>query len=181
MAENKTISLQEYAMRYGTFLGLYWIFKFIFLPLGVANAACQFLFLLLTMFGPVLGFIYTRRFRNVYCGGYISFFQAFRFTFFMYLFATILVAAAHYIYFRFIDNGYLLNTYIQLLEQLKPQLQAEAGIQADKFIEAFNLIASLSPLQLTFQLITQNLFYGVLFALPTALLLMRRRRVKFNF
>lgn len=30
----------------------------------------------------------------------------------MYLFASILTALAHYVYFRFIDQGYLLNTYL---------------------------------------------------------------------
>lgn len=163
-------------MRYGTFLGLYWIFKFIFLPIGVTIPLCQLLFILLTVFGPILGYVYTRRFRDLYCGGYISFFRAFSFTFFMYMFATILVAAAHYIYFRFIDGGYLINTYIQLFEEIKPQLQGDMGAWNERMTEALNVVSSLSPLQLTFQLLSQNIFYGLLFAVPTALLTMRHNR-----
>ena len=37
------------------------------------------------------------------------------FTIFMYMFASLLVAVAHYAYFQFIDHGFIVNSYIQLL------------------------------------------------------------------
>ena len=35
MPTDKPITLQEHAMRFGTFMGIFWIFKFIFLSLGI--------------------------------------------------------------------------------------------------------------------------------------------------
>ena len=111
MTTERPMTLQEYAMRFGTYMGLFWIFKFIFLPIGFSIPLLQLLFILMTLFVPVLGYIYARRYRNQHHEGYLSFTQAFSFCFLMYLFASILTALAHYVYFRFIDQGYLLNTF----------------------------------------------------------------------
>ena len=54
MPTDKPITLQEHAMRFGTFMGIFWIFKFIFLPLGFTIPLLQLLFVLLTLFVPVL-------------------------------------------------------------------------------------------------------------------------------
>ncbi len=176
MTQNQSISLQQTAMYFGTLMGLFWIIKFTFLPLGFTIPLLQLLFVLLTFFVPILGYLYARKFRNRYCGGSITFSRAFAFTVLMYLFAALLAAVAHYIYFRYIDNGFLIDSYIGQLEAMKPTATEELKESIDQFIEGFSLISSLSPIQLTFQLISQNFLYGTLLALPTALLVMRRKR-----
>lgn len=176
MTQNQPISLQQTAMYFGTLMGLFWIIKFTFLPLGFTIPLLQLLFVLLTFFVPILGYLYARKFRNRYCGGSITFSRAFAFTVLMYLFAALLAAVAHYIYFRYIDNGLLIDSYIGQLEAMKPTATEELKESIDQFIEGFSLISSLSPIQLTFQLISQNFLYGTLLALPTALLVMRRKR-----
>lgn len=176
MTQNQPISLQQTAMYFGTLMGLFWIIKFTFLPLGFTIPLLQLLFVLLTFFVPILGYLYARKFRNRYCGGSITFSRAFAFTVLMYLFAALLAAVAHYTYFRYIDNGFLIDSYIGQLEAMKPTATEELKESIDQFIEGFSLISSLSPIQLTFQLISQNFMYGVLLALPTALLVMRRKK-----
>lgn len=176
MTQNQPISLQQTAMYFGTLMGIFWIIKFTFLPLGFTIPLLQLLFVLLTFFVPILGYLYARKFRNRYCGGSITFSRAFAFTVLMYLFAALLAAVAHYIYFRYIDNGFLIDSYIGQLEAMKPTATEELEESIDQFIEGFSLISSLSPIQLTFQLISQNFLYGTLLALPTALLVMRRKR-----
>lgn len=176
MTQNQPISLQQTAMYFGTLMGLFWIIKFTFLLLGFTIPLLQLLFVLLTFFVPILGYLYARKFRNRYCGGSITFSRAFAFTVLMYLFAALLAAVAHYIYFRYIDNGFLIDSYIGQLEAMKPTATEELKESIDQFIEGFSLISSLSPIQLTFQLISQNFLYGTLLALPTALLVMRRKR-----
>lgn len=176
MTQNQPISLQQTAMYFGTLMGLFWIIKFTFLPLGFTIPLLQLLFVLLTFFVPILGYLYARKFRNRYCGGSITFSRAFAFTVLMYLFAALLAAVAHYIYFRYIDNGFLIDSYIGQLEAMKPTATEELKESIDQFIEGFSLISSLSPIQLTFQLISQNFMYGILLALPTALLVMRRKK-----
>lgn len=176
MATERPTTLQEHAMHFGTYMGLFWIFKFIFLPTGFTVPLLQLLFILMTLFVPFLGYIYARRYRNTYCEGSISFFKAFAFIIFMYLFASLLTAAAHYVYFRFIDNGYLVNTYIEQLENMKAAVPGEMKDSIAQLIDALGVISSLTPLELTLQLLSQNFFYGVLLTFPTALFIMKRKK-----
>lgn len=176
MTTGQTRSLQEHAMRFGTAMGLFWIFKFIFLPLGFKVPFLQLLFIILTCFVPILGYRYARTFREKYCGGEISFIRAYAFIMFMYIFAAMLTSAGHFIYFNFIDNGFITGTYISQLEELKNSVTGDLAISVDQLIETFDRIAEMSPIQLTMQLVFQNIFYGSLLALPTALFVMKRKK-----
>lgn len=176
MTNNRPTTLQEHAMRFGTMMGVYWIIKFIFLPMGFKIPFLHLLFVLLTLFVPVLGYIYTRKYRIRYCGNEINFFRAFSFTLLMYMFASLLTAVAHYIYFRYFDQGFIIDTYRTQLDAIR-----SAGIQGisdtiDQLMQTIDTIAALTPLQLTFQLISQNIFYGSILAILTALLVMKRNK-----
>ena len=54
MAENK--GYMQYAMLFGTYLGGYWILKFILFPLGLTIPFLSFLFVGLTLCVPFMGY-----------------------------------------------------------------------------------------------------------------------------
>ncbi len=174
--EDKPKTLQQPAMHFGTFMGLFWIIKFTFLPLGFRIPLLQLFFILMTCFVPILGYIYVRKYRDKYCDGELSFMRGFTFTISMYFFAALLSAVGHYIYFQFIDQGFIMSTYMGQLEEIKSSITGELELSIDQLIESLETISSLSPLQLTMQLISQNIFYGTLMAIPTALLAMKRKK-----
>ncbi|KAA6325300.1 hypothetical protein EZS27_025465 [termite gut metagenome] len=89
VTDNKT-SLHKYAMQFGTYMGIYWIAKFILLPLGFTYSFLFFLFAGLTIAVPFMGYHYARIFRDKVCGGKIKFMQAWVFILFMYAFAALL-------------------------------------------------------------------------------------------
>ena len=74
MAENK--GYMQYAMLFGTYLGGYWILKFILFPLGLTIPFLSFLFVGLTLCVPFMGYYYVRMYRNTVCSGSISFLHA---------------------------------------------------------------------------------------------------------
>ena len=176
MTTGQNKSLQEHAMRFGTAMGLFWIFKFILLPLGFKAPFLQLLFIILTCFVPILGYRYARTFRDKYCGGEIMFSRVYIFLIFMYFFAALLAAVGHFVYFNFIDDGFIINTYISQLESLKVDATDEMVASIDGLTETFSLVAEMSPIHITMQLIFQNIFYGSLLALPTALFVMKRKK-----
>ena len=110
--------MQRYAMLFGTYMGGFWILKFILFPVGLSVPFLLFLFMGLTLCVPFMGYYYARMYRNQVCGGGISFLHAWIFTVFMYMFAALLAAVAHYIYFRFIDHGYVINTCETMVDTL---------------------------------------------------------------
>lgn len=170
--------MQRYAMLFGTYMGGYWILKFILFPLGLTVPFLSFLFIGLTLGVPFMGYYYARMYRNRICKGYINFPHAWMFTVFMYLFASLLTAVAHYIYFRFIDHGFVistLETQINLLAQ-----SGVPGIQTytDMYKDTLETVRTLTPIDLTIQMISSNVFLGSLLAIPTALFVMKHPKAK---
>ena len=166
-------NFQEAAMRYGTVMGIFWTLKFVLFPMGMQSPLLLMAFFLLTLIVPVAGFFLVRQYRDRECGGVLSFSRAFLFTSFMYLFAALFATIAHYVYFRYIDGGLIVNTYQDMLTQMEAIATADMKTSLDQFQQALDIIAALSPLEISIQLITQNVFYCTLIALPTALLVKR--------
>ncbi len=150
-------TLQECAMRYGTGMGLLWAFKFMLFPLGLRIPFLQLLFIVLTIGVPFLGYIFAKKFRER-------------------MFASLFVAVVHYIYFRYIDGGFVFEAYRSILNQFKETAGTELTTSLNQFEEAIDLLSGLTPLEMTFQLISQNMFYGMLMAIPTALIVMRKKK-----
>ena len=113
-------------MHFGTYMGIYWILKFILFPLGFHIPFLSLLFVILTLAVPFIGYHYVKMYRDKICGGSIQFSHAVLFTIFMYMFASLLVAVVHYIYFQFIDHGFIVNSYIQLWDELMTNTPALA-------------------------------------------------------
>lgn len=175
MTERK-LTLQESAMRYGTGMGLLWSFKFMLFPLGLRIPFLLLLFMILTLGVPILGYVFTKRYRERQCEGSLNFGRAFFFIMFMYMFASLFVSVTHYIYFNFIDDGFIFQYYQDMIDQFRAMSQAGLEASIDQLQEAFNQISQLTALEITLQLISNNIFYGMLMALPTALLVMRKKK-----
>lgn len=179
MAENRNY-LQRYAMQFGAYLGIYWIAGAAFFPLGMTYPLLLLLFMGFVLGGPFVGYYYARNYRNQACGGSIGFLHAWTFTVLMYVYAALLAAAAHYIYFRFIDQGFIVNTYTDMVEQFfRQDASLTGGMEAyrEQMEQACEQLASLTPIDITMQLFTNNIFWGALLAIPTALFAMRKQKM----
>lgn len=163
------------AMVYGTSMGLYWILKFMLVPFIFTVPLTALLFLGLTVAVPFLGYFFVRQYRNRYCpDGRVGFMQAWLFSLLMYAFAALLVSVAHYVFFRYVDGGTMVATYMGMLDELQSSAP-EMGGMLEQYRQAAELVASYTPIELTMQLVLNNLFYGMLLALPTALLVSLKR------
>jgi ABC-type spermidine/putrescine transport system permease subunit I len=92
------------------------------------------------------------------------------------MFASLLVAVIHYLYFRYMDNGLIVNTYQGMIDQMTAISTEEMKASLDQFRAALDIVSNLTPLETTMQLLTQNVFYCTLLAIPTALLVMHNKK-----
>ena len=175
MTENKS-TLQEYAMRYGTAIGIFWACKFVLFPLGMSMPLLLIFFFILTLSVPILGYLFVRKYREQQCEGVLNFSRAYIFTIFMYMFASLFVAVIHYLYFRYIDNGMIVNTYQGMIDQMNAVATGDMKESLEQFRTALDVVSSLTPLEITLQLLTQNVFYCTILAIPTGLLVMRNKK-----
>ncbi|NDV59093.1 DUF4199 domain-containing protein [Bacteroides sp. 519] len=173
MAENR-INLQRHAMTFGTYMGVYWIIKFVFLPLGLANPFLLLLFFGLTVAVPFIGYRYAKVFRDKICEGSIGFLQSWLFMIFMYMFAALLTAVAHYIYFRFIDNGYVVG---QMTDAINAYPTNMPGMEAyiNQVKDGLDILRALSPIEITMQLLSSNFLYCSIISLVTAPFVMKKK------
>lgn len=171
--ENRSF-MNKYAMQFGTYMGFFWIVKFAFFPLGLTIPFLEFLFLILTILVPFVGYYLTRLYRDKVCGGGISFGHAWVFTTFMYMFAALLTSVGHYIYFRFIDNGFVASAYIEMVKQLGKSQPADLGDSLKQIEDAIKMLGNLRPIELIMQLLSQNVIYGAFMALPIAFFVKKR-------
>ena len=125
-----------------------------------------------------MGYYYTRMYRNQVCGGYISFPQAWIFTVFMYIFAALLTAVAHYIYFQFIDHGYIINSIESQINQLAQSRIPGTEDYIKMYRDMLETARTLTPIDITIEMVSFNVFFGSLMAIPTALFVMRRKKTE---
>lgn len=170
---NNSISIRNYAMQFGTILGVYYILKFILYIVGLKTNSLGFLFLILTLAVPFIGYYYGRMFRDKVLKGYIGFAQSWLFIFLMYIFASLLVAVAHYIYFQFIDKGFILETLYHLHDQFTAMNLPDMEFQLIQLKDNLDIISKMSVMDITLALFSFNMSFGSLVALPTALFVKR--------
>lgn len=163
-------------MLFGTYMGIFWILKFILFPLGLTIPFLLFLFAGLTLGVPFMGYYYARTYRNQVCGGSISFPHAWVFTVFMYMFASLLTAAAHYVYFRFLDHGYVVNTVEAMVDAVAQSNLPGMESYISTYREALEAARNISPIEIAMQMVSSNVTWGALLALPTALFVMKRKK-----
>ena len=171
--QTKKGNMQQYAMIFGTYMGIFWILKFALIPLGLTHPFLSLLFICLTICVPFMGYYYTRLYRDRVCGGVIPFMHAWSFNILMYMCAALLTAIAHYVYFQYIDEGYILNTCRETLETLMstPGMEVNSG----QIKQALETMERLTPVDIMLNMLQTNVFFCVLLGIPTALLVMRNK------
>lgn len=182
MTYNRNI-LQKFATLYGTYLGLYWAIKFILLPLGFSMPILMLVFFVLTLFVPFIAWYLAKTYRDKCCYGVITFGHACLFTIFMYMFAALLTAVVHYTYFQFIDQGYFLNSYTTMVKQffaMNNGASAELAAQKQLINEAIKQAQSITPIDITMQMLSWNVLFGSIISFPTALFVMRKDKGNYS-
>lgn len=160
MGENRSL-LVKFSMTFGLYMGIYWLFKYLFSIWGLKTPSMGAIYWGLTLAVPFIAYKFTRQYRLL-IGGKIGFLHAWQFGFLLYLFASLIVSLEHYIFYRYIaPPEFLSDTLIQAMEVLK-QTQLE-----DKIVDSMENI-HITPIQMAIQGIFSNVFYGIVLSLPIA-------------
>lgn len=170
----------------GAVVGVYYIAKFCLFPLSLHSTMAALLFLGLTLVVPFLVYQLVKRYRDCYCGGQIEFTRAFFFSMLTMGFGSLLAAAAHYVYFAFIDGGAMVGALVQSIEQLQSidfsmleGVNADSITQFNQYVEAMELtvqqLQALSPIDITMGMFSNNISWGIILSLPIALITKRTK------
>ena len=161
----------------GAIVGVMWIVSFICMVGEVENPLLGLAGMAFGVYSLVVAGLRLRKFRNNVLGGGITFGKAMLYSIMTFFYATLLFAMAQYVYFQFIDHGYLVNQYVALLS--KPESARLAtelyGMDAKQMIAILeNTMGAMRPIDIAFQFLTLNVILSIFASLPIAALVRRR-------
>lgn len=175
-----------FAMSYALLFGIYWIAGMLCFvnSFSFQGASLGFMFLFVTT--PLLGLYLVFRFRNSVCGGTLPFVRGYLFAILLYFYAALLLALAVYAYFKFFDGGDFFGRYVQYLDspEVKRMFASggmdklTGGISLGEMKNVAEAFQDLSPVTIAANILDFSIFAGLILSLPTALLAMRRARLK---
>ena len=113
-----------------------------------------------------------RKFRDGIADGQISFGRAYGYSIMTYLYAALLFALIQFLYFQFVDQGFLVSQYTE--QASSPQMQEMMrlyGLTAEDMKFVLENIAALRPIDIALQFFSTNLMMAVFVSLPVALVM----------
>ena len=159
------------AMVLGIPMGIYWCLKYIFLILGYSYPIFIPVYEILTLLVIVIAYYMTKMYIDIIedLNLHINFFHAWQFGVALYFFSSLILSIEQFIYFQYLAPE---DFFINLTNQASVLLKQ---INADpQLIESVKDL-SLTPITMTIQGIFNNTFYGMIFSLPVAAILCRKK------
>ena len=98
----------------------------------------------------------------------------------IYFYAALLMAAAQFVYFQFIDHGFMLSQYAEITgtPEFKTMLSAY-GMRPEDMKLAMDNLAALRPIDIALQFLSTNIILGLIVSLPIAAMMKSRYKRKF--
>ena len=178
MTPEEYVQLKAFARQDGALLSLLWIGALICYVQGLTNPLMAMLAMVLIMLSPFYAASRLRHFRDYAREGAITFLRGYAYTVLTFFYGGLLLAAALYVYFAFLDNGYLLG-------KLTEMMHTEEGLQAiqaygmqEQLNEGLRSLKDMRPIDFALNMLTINILTGFLLGLPIAALAQKVKNEK---
>ena len=168
------MQLKAFARIDGAWLAVLWIGCFAAYVAGLTNPLLQTTALLLVLSTPFFVASRLRKFRNGAREGIISFRRGFAYSLYVFFYGSLLLALAQYVYFAFIDQGYILSKFTEAVASAEGQQVIKTYGMADIVKESIDGFAALRPIDFALNMLTVNLMAGLMLSLPIAALTQRK-------
>jgi hypothetical protein len=177
MTAPEYIQLKAYARQDGFFLALLWTASFACYIMGITNELLGMVALGLAVATPFFVAGRLRKFRDEGREGLISFRRSYAYTIFVFFYGAVLLAVVQFLYFAYVDNGYLLSSFSRLLSSEEgKQLVSQYGM-SQMMEESLSELASIRPIDYALNILTVNIMIGFVLGIPISLFLQRSHSV----
>lgn len=172
--------LKAFARIDGALVGVLWVLSFAFFIGEFYEPLLGLVSIIIGTASIVFASLRLRRFRDNVLDGVISFRRAFLYSILTYFYAALIMAAGQFIYFQFIDHGFMLSQYEEMTgrPEFKTMLNAY-GIKPSEMQMAMDNIAALRPIDIALQFLTTNIILGLAVSLPMATMIKSRYKRRY--
>lgn len=173
--------LKAFARIDGALVGLFWIISFACFIGEFTYPVLGIVSFIAGVSSIVFAAMRLRTFRDNILEGIISFRRALCYSCFTYFYAALLMAAAQFVYFQFIDNGFLIGQYTAIMSKpdIAEMMGKIYGITPKDMEIAMNTIAALRPIEVALQFLTTNIIIGITVSIPMAAMVKSNRKKTF--
>ena len=167
--------LKAFARQDGALLSLLWIGALVCYIMGLTNPLLGMAALLLVVVSPFYAANRLRHYRDDVLEGIISFFRAYGHTVLTYFYAGLLLAAAIWAYFSFMDKGYLMGKIVEAFQSEPGQQLMKLYGMADQMKQGLEQMSQMRPIDHALNVLTISISAGFILGLPVAALMQRKR------
>jgi len=165
------VQLKAFARIDGARLALLWVASFTCYIVGIANPLYGMVAIVLMIATPFLVSRRLVKFRDESLGGAISFGRGWGYSVYVFFYASILLALAQYVYFAYIDQGYLLSSFTEALSSSEAKQMVEQYGAQQMIQESMEELSQMRPIDYVLNILTVNIFIGAVLGLPIAALI----------
>ena len=176
MTPAEYIQLKAFARIDGLWLSLMWMASFACYVAGISMPLLSAVALVLIASTPFFVGRRLRLFRDYGLEGSISFLRAWGYVIMMFFYGALLFAAAQYVYFKFLDQGYLLAMFSKMMSRPENVEMLKQMGMTDTVNESLSLLSSMRPIDLVLNMLTTNIMIGMVVGIPIAALLQKKKK-----
>lgn len=176
MTAPEYVQLKAYARQDGFFLALLWIASFACYIMGITNGLLGMAAMMLAVMTPFFVAGRLRKFRDEGREGVISFRRSYAYTVFVFFYGAVLLAVAQFVYFAYLDNGYLLSTYSKIVSSSEGHELIKQYGMSQMVNDSLSEMASLRPIDFALNILTVNIIIGFLLGVPIGLVMQRAKK-----
>ena len=103
--------------------------------------------------------------------GIISLSRGWAYSVFVFFYAAILLALAQYVYFAYIDQGYLLSSFRQFMSSPESKQVLEQYGMQQTMTESLEMMGQMRPIDYALNVLTVNIVIGIVLGFPIAALM----------
>ena len=178
MTAPEYIQLKAYARQDGFFLAILWIVSFACYIMGLSNQMLAMAALLMIVMTPFFVANRLRKFRDEGREGIISFARSYAYIIFVFFYGAVLLAVAQYLYFAYMDNGYLVSSFAKMISTDEGRTMLEQYGMTKVVDDSLAEMAITRPIDYALNILTINITLGFILGIPIGLIMQRKRIVK---
>ncbi|MBR5655473.1 MAG: DUF4199 domain-containing protein [Prevotella sp.] len=164
--------LKAFARQDGFFLSLIWIASFAFIVASPGSLMGNLLAFLTPFF---VGWRLCK-FRDYALDGVISMRRGLAYSFYTFVYASLVFALAQFIYFRYLDQGRFFGMLNESMNTIGP-IYEKYGISTQEMKQTIDMMGSMSPIQWAFTFMMQNFVVGFFLSIPISAICARKANI----
>ena len=173
MTPQEYLQLKAFARQDGALLSLLWIGGFICYIQGLTNPLLAMVSVMLIVVSPFYAANRLRHFRDYARDGLISFLRGYAYMILIFFYAGLLLAVVLFVYFNFIDQGYLISKFTEMMATEESRQALSMYGLTNQMDEALKEIATLRPIDFAVNMLTINITTGLLLGIPVAAIMQK--------